>query len=84
MIYAFSSTRAMPQLEWILLLTLLLVWGGSYFFMALAITAVQPLTILKCRLVIGSLRPIGRHAFYTPDHATRRTRLTWFFHHGTA
>ena len=52
---ALSANRAMTPLEWIMLLTLSLVWGGSYFFVALAVTALPPLTIVMCRVGIASL-----------------------------
>ena len=52
---ALSANRAMTPLEWIMLLTLSLVWGGSYFFVALAVTTLPPLTIVMCRVGIASL-----------------------------
>ena len=50
MMNALSADRAMTPLEWVLLLTLSLVWGGPYFFVALAVTALPPLTIMMCRV----------------------------------
>ena len=55
MMNALSANRAMTSLEWIMLLTLSLVWGGSYFFVALAVTTLPPLTIVMCRVGIASL-----------------------------
>lgn len=55
MINALSANRAMTPLEWVMLLTLSLVWGGSYLFVALAVTALPPLTIVMCRVGIASL-----------------------------
>ena len=52
---ALSANRAMILLECVMLLTLSLVWGGSYFFVALAVTALPPLTIAMCRVEIASL-----------------------------
>ena len=55
MMNALSANRAMTALEWVMLLTLSLVWGGSYFFVALAVTALPQLTIVMCRVGIASL-----------------------------
>ena len=54
MMNALSANRAMTPLEWVMLLTLSVVWGGSYSFVALAVTALPPLTIVMCRVGIAS------------------------------
>ena len=54
MMSALSANCAMTRLEWVMLLTLSLVWGGPYFFVALAVTALPPLTIVMCRVRIAS------------------------------
>ena len=54
MMNACSANRVMTPLEWVMLLTLSLVWGGSYFFVALAVTALPPPTIVMCRVGIAS------------------------------
>ena len=50
-----SANRAMNFREWIMLLTLSFVWGGSYFFVELAVTALPPLTVVMGRVGIASL-----------------------------
>ena len=55
MMNALSANRAMTPLEWVVLLTLSLGWGGSYFFVAIAVTELPPLTIVMCRVGIASL-----------------------------
>ena len=55
MMNALSANRAMTPLEWVMLLTLSLVWGGSYFFVAIAATPLPPLTIVMCRVGVASL-----------------------------
>ncbi len=55
MMNALSANCAMTPLEWVMLLTLSLVWGGSYFFVVIAVTALPSLTIVMCRVGIASL-----------------------------
>lgn len=40
----------MTTLEWVLLLTLSLVWGGSFFFAAIAVAEVPPMTVVLVRV----------------------------------
>jgi drug/metabolite transporter (DMT)-like permease len=41
--------------EWILLVLLSMVWGGSYLFNAIAVESLPPLTIVALRLLTGAL-----------------------------
>ena len=45
--------RHMTPTEWALLLALALLWGGSYFYVAIAIKVLPPLTIVAIRVAIG-------------------------------
>jgi drug/metabolite transporter (DMT)-like permease len=44
----------MTAAEWGLLIFLSLLWGGSFFFNAVAVTALPPLTIVLSRCMIGA------------------------------
>jgi drug/metabolite transporter (DMT)-like permease len=45
----------MTLIEWALLLTLSLLWGGSFFFNAVAVTALPPLTVVAARVCLGAV-----------------------------
>ena len=52
-----SSERAlkMGPLEWILLLVLSVLWGGSFFFAKLAVAELPPFTIVLGRVGLAAL-----------------------------
>jgi drug/metabolite transporter (DMT)-like permease len=41
--------------EWVMLLTLSVLWGGSFFFVGVAVTALPPLTIVVLRVGIAAV-----------------------------
>lgn len=45
----------MSPLEWGMLLTLSLLWGGSFFFAGIAVTALPPFTIVLLRVGLAAL-----------------------------
>jgi len=47
--------KEMTSLEWAMLLTLSLLWGGSFFFQAIAVTELPTFTIVACRLGLAAL-----------------------------
>lgn len=47
--------RPMNATEWLLLLTLAAIWGGSFYFVAIALPTFQPLTIVFLRCALGAL-----------------------------
>ncbi len=47
--------RTMAPVEWALLLTLSILWGGSYFFNAVALDALPPLTVVAARTTLGAV-----------------------------
>lgn len=47
--------RAMTAREWAMLLTLSLVWGGSFFFNGIAVRDLPVLTIVVVRVALGAL-----------------------------
>ena len=50
-----AANASMSATQWILLLTLSLVWGGSYFFVGVAVDDLPPLTIVLCRVGFASI-----------------------------
>lgn len=41
--------------EWLLILALSIVWGGSFFFVEVALTAFPPFTVVLCRVGLAAL-----------------------------
>ena len=50
-----TTNHTMTAAEWGLLLFLSLLWGGSFFFNAVALTAVDAYTLVAVRVVLGAL-----------------------------
>ena len=42
-------------LDWILLLTLVAMWGSSFFFIEIALRSVTPLVLVTIRIVLGAV-----------------------------
>lgn len=47
--------RAMTPLEWGLLILLSVLWGGSFFFVGVAVKELPPLTIVVTRVVLAAI-----------------------------
>ena len=50
-----ATNNSMSAIQWIMLLTLSLVWGGSYFFVGEALGDLPPLTIVLCCVGFASI-----------------------------
>ena len=50
-----SRIRAMGPLEWLLLLSLSILWGGSFFFVEVIVGTLPPLTIVVLRVGLAAL-----------------------------
>ena len=50
-----STSRPMTTLEWGMLVTLSLVWGGSFFFNEIAIRQLPVFTVVVCRVALAAL-----------------------------
>lgn len=50
-----GNSMAMSRTEWALLLLLSVLWGGSFFFSKVAVTALPPLTIVFVRFAAAAL-----------------------------
>ena len=49
-----SKNKTMGVIEWLLLIFLSVIWGGSFFFIKVALTELQPFTIVLGRVSIGA------------------------------
>jgi drug/metabolite transporter (DMT)-like permease len=49
------ATMAMSRRDWIILLTLGVLWGGSFFFIEIAVDSVPPLTLVLIRVTLAAL-----------------------------
>lgn len=50
-----SEVKTMSKAEWLLLILLSIVWGGSFFFVGIAVEALPPLTIVALRVSLAAL-----------------------------
>lgn len=50
-----ASSLAMGPTEWLLLVTLSLLWGGTFFFVEVALTDLPPLTIVSIRVGLAAI-----------------------------
>lgn len=50
-----SDVKQMSQYEWLLLIILSIVWGGSFFFVGVAVEALPPLTIVALRVSLATI-----------------------------
>lgn len=50
-----TANHPMTRLEWVLLLALSVLWGGSFFFTGIAIKALPPFTIVLLRVGLAAL-----------------------------
>lgn len=50
----------MRPLDWLMLIVLSIVWGGTYYFVAIALAEIPPLTLVlvRCIVAVGVLVPI--------------------------
>jgi len=49
-----AINHTMTATEWGLLVALSMLWGGSFFFIAIAVTALPPLTVVAVRVTLGA------------------------------
>ncbi len=50
-----SEVKSMSSAEWVMLIILSILWGGSFFFVGVAVRAFPPLTIVSLRVTLASL-----------------------------
>jgi drug/metabolite transporter (DMT)-like permease len=69
-----AAPLRMGTREWLLLVFLSVLWGGSFFFSAVAVKEVEPLTLALARMALGSL-VLGAVAFATGQGLPRDSRV---------
>jgi drug/metabolite transporter (DMT)-like permease len=62
-------------IDWILLLTLVGMWGSSFFFIEIALASITPLTLVAIRIALGAILLFG--AMRLLKLATPRDARTW-------
>lgn len=50
-----AISRSMGLREWLLLLVLSLLWGGSFFFVGVAVKELPPFTIVALRVMLAAI-----------------------------
>jgi len=50
-----STVKSMTPCEWLLLITLSILWGGSFFFVGVVVEALPPLTIVTLRVFLAAI-----------------------------
>lgn len=53
------EVRSMSLSEWLMLIILSILWGGSFFFVGVVVDALPPLTIVSLRVAMASLVLLG-------------------------
>src|SRR5262245_5938716 len=56
---AIAAGLVMGPLEWVLLILLSILWGGSFFFAAVALKEVAPLTVAATRVLVAAILLYG-------------------------
>jgi drug/metabolite transporter (DMT)-like permease len=70
-------TRRHDLLDWLMLLTLVAMWGSSFFFIEIAIGSMTPLALVAFRVVLGALLLFG--AMLALGLKTPRDARTWCY-----
>lgn len=70
-----SDARSMTGYEWMLLLVLSILWGGSFFFIGIAVSFFPPFTIVALRLSIAAAVLLG--VVYLSGSGLPRDRSIW-------
>ena len=73
------TNRPMTALEWSLLLTLSVLWGGSFFFVGVAVRELPPLTIVVLRVALAALALLAILRLMGVKLPTERRVWTAFF-----
>ena len=69
-----SAIKPMSRDEWLLLLLLSVVWGGSFFFVGIAVEALPPLTIVALRVSLAALALLAV-VFFTDLKMVREVKI---------
>ena len=64
------QNNGMSGRDWTTLLVLSLLWGGSFFFLAIALRELPPITIMLLRVSLGALPLLANRALFGLAGAT--------------
>ena len=78
------TNRPMTPLEWAMLIALSVVWGGSFFFNAVAVAALPVFTVVVVRVALGALLLLAVLRLERAADAGRRAGLGRLLRHGAA
>ncbi len=53
------TVKSMTPFEWLLLIILSILWGGSFFFVGVAVEALPPITIVTLRVLLAAIALLG-------------------------
>jgi len=70
-----SKPLHMGPIQWLLLLSLALLWGGSFFFIEIAIRDLPVFTVVTARVGLAAILLIG--FVYLQGHTMPRSLKTW-------
>ena len=54
-----TINKSMSTREWLLMIVLSIIWGGSFFFVGVAVKEMPPLTIVWCRVGFAAMILLG-------------------------
>ena len=54
-----TVNKSMGTREWLMIIILAIIWGGSFFFVAVAVKEMPPLTIVWCRVGMAAIILLG-------------------------
>ena len=70
-----TAVNQMGAYEWLLLVTLSVLWGGSFFFVGVAVEALPPLTIVALRVSLAALALLA--VLHFAGHKLPTTTKIW-------
>jgi drug/metabolite transporter (DMT)-like permease len=71
-----ATHRRMGRTEWLLLTTLSVLWGGSFFFNAVALDELRPFTVVLVRVALAAL--VLNLVVATGDHRMPGSFAAWW------
>lgn len=70
-----NGSQVMGAMEWGLIVVLSIIWGGSFFFVGVAVKELPPLTIVLSRVALASLILLA--IIYLRGHKMPSSRSMW-------
>ena len=70
-----NITKTMSLREWLFLILLSVIWGGSFFFNKIALAGLPPFTLVLCRISLGGILLLA--IVYATGHAMPWSWESW-------